>query len=65
MNKMKKNITILFTIALIVFTVVAANAQPLGPGGGSGPTPFGFVEILIGAGALFGAQKAYDAKKEK
>tara|TARA_B000000441_G_C21480008_1_gene197727 strand:+ start:399 stop:521 length:123 start_codon:yes stop_codon:yes gene_type:complete len=37
-------------------------AQPINP---NAPTPFGFVEVLIGAGALLGGKKLHDAKKKK
>lgn len=55
------------TIAAIALTFGLSYAQPgpPSPGGGTAPTPFGFVELLIGAGALYGGKKALDARKEK
>ncbi len=44
---------------------LSAQPSPPTPGGGNAPTPFGFLELLIGAGALYGGKKAYDAKQKK
>jgi hypothetical protein len=55
---MKKFIS---TIVLL-FVANIALAQPAGPGS---PVPFGFVELLIGAGAIYGGKKTLDARKEK
>ncbi len=54
------NIKTLFTICLSIVAVGVITAQPGGP---AAPTPFGFVELLIGAGAAFGGYKAYKNKK--
>jgi hypothetical protein len=56
------NKTTLYT-ALFLLCGFAAVAQPDFPN--PSPTPFGFLEILIGAGALYGGKKVYDQKKEK
>jgi len=60
---MKKVIT---TISL-VFAVSLLNAQPgpPTPDGQQSPTPIGFVELLVGAGAVLGGKKALDAAKDK
>lgn len=62
---MRKNIT----IAAIALSSGLTYAQPGPPepggGGRNAPTPFGFVELIIGAGALYGGKKAWDAKKNK
>ena len=53
-------------IALVfVLTVLVLNAQPAKGNPGSTPTPFGFVELLIAAGAAYGGKKVYDKKKGK
>ncbi|MEQ9263437.1 MAG: hypothetical protein RLP14_09775 [Owenweeksia sp.] len=59
MIDLKKHI---LTLAFIGLFSIAANAQPEEP---DAPTPFGFVEVLIGAGALLGGKKVYDANKKK
>ena len=61
---MKKTI---ITLGLAFCTTCFLQAQPgpPTPGGGNAPTPFGFIELLIGAGALYGGKKAYDAKKKQ
>ncbi len=46
----------------LVFTSYVGNAQPLNP---MAPAPFGFVELLIGAGALYGSKKVYEAREKK
>lgn len=58
---MNKSIFLTLLFICIVFTV---SAQPDLPNNGS-PTPFGFIELLIGAGALYGGKKLHDYKKEK
>ena len=55
---------ILLTCTLLLGGVILVFAQPTG-GGPTSPTPFGFVEILIGAGVLYGGRKAYLARKDK
>lgn len=54
------NIKILFTICISLVSIGVISAQPGNP---SSPVPFGFVELLIGAGAAFGGYKAYKSKK--
>jgi hypothetical protein len=54
-----KNLTLL--LALCLFCAFAAYAQPDVP---DAPVPFGFVELLIGAGALYGGKKVYDKNKK-
>ncbi len=53
--------------ALVVFIclsfVVAINAQPGDPGGDP-DVPLGGIELLIAAGALFGAKKWLDRGKK-
>lgn len=49
--------------ACFLLCAFGAIAQPDLPN--PAPTPFGFLEILIGAGALYGGKKVYDKKKEK
>jgi hypothetical protein len=54
-------------IVFIIILSVAAIAQPTGggPGGGGDPNvPLGGIEILITAGALFGAKKWLDRNKK-
>jgi uncharacterized membrane protein len=61
---MKKNHTYIaiFTIALTLCLSFNAFSQPGNP---DEPVPFGFVELLIGAGALYGAKKVHDKNKDK
>lgn len=54
-----KYVLTLFFLILVSF---AAFSQPEDP---DAPTPFGFVELLIGAGALYGGKKAYQARKDR
>jgi proline racemase len=58
---MKSNTIIL--IALLLVTGIVAMAQPAGPN--PNPTPFGFVELLISAGAIYGGKKVYFKNAEK
>lgn len=54
-------------IVFLVLVSAAALAQPTGggPGGGGDPNvPLGGIEILIAAGALFGAKKWLDRSKK-
>lgn len=55
-------------VAFFIFTSSLLAAQPGGggPGGGGDPdVPLGGIELLIAAGALFGAKKALDKRKLK
>lgn len=56
---------ILVSFLSIAYAGVAQSQGPPPPPGSNNPAPFGFVELLIGAGALYGGKKAYDKKKEK
>lgn len=51
-------------IAAFVLVGGLLSAQPDRGNPNNTPTPFGFVESLIAAGAVFGSKKVYDAKKE-
>lgn len=51
--------------SIIVLSAVALKAQPAKGNPGTTPTPFGFVELLVAAGAAYGGKKAYDKKKGK
>lgn len=53
---------IFFTLCLFTLFAGLAIAQPGNP---TAPAPFGFVEVLIGAGAAFGGYKAYKQKSQK
>ena len=50
------------TLALLIILTLPAFSQPEDP---DAPTPFGFVELLIGAGALYGAKQAWSNRKDK
>ncbi len=50
-------------IALLLFCSLGAFAQPDMPN--PTPTPFGFLELLIGAGALYGGRKAFQERDKK
>lgn len=55
------------TCSLLLLSIGAVLAQP-GSGGSGGPgtpTPFGFLELLISAGVLYGGKKAYEAQNNK
>lgn len=58
-------------LVLVVFFIgissfLAAQPGGGGPGGGGDPdVPLGGIELLIAAGALFGAKKAFNRKKIK
>ena len=55
-------------VAFLLFFSSILSAQPGGggPGGGGDPdVPLGGIELLIAAGALFGAKKALDKKKNR
>ena len=54
-------------ILICFLTSTALLAQPTGggPGGGGDPdVPLGGIELLIAAGALFGAKKWFDKSKK-
>lgn len=53
---------LLLSVIFLGITMVAF-AQPGDPGGDP-DVPLGFIEILIAAGALFGAKKWLDRNKE-
>ncbi len=53
-------------LGLVVFFMFMSSflaAQPGGGGPGDPDVPLGGIELLIAAGALFGAKKALDKKK--
>ncbi len=52
---------ILATAVLFIASTVYLSAQPGNP---STPVPFGFLEGLVGAGALYGAYKIKKGKKQ-
>lgn len=54
-------------LSVLIFFSIAANAQPGDPGGdpGENPVPISGIEILLGAGALFGAKKFLQNRKNK
>lgn len=54
---------IIITSTVLLFAFVSFG-QPDKGNPNNAPTPFGFVELLIGAGALYGGKKVYDAKKK-
>ena len=55
---MKSWLKIFALIVFISFSFVSImKAQPGDPGGGGPPVPLGGIELLIAAGALFGAKK--------
>lgn len=64
MNYRSNIIKITLTCILLIWSMGLVLAQP-DNGGPTNPTPFGFVELLIGAGALYGGRKAYLAQKDK
>jgi hypothetical protein len=49
-------------LALLLCCSLWGFAQPDAPN--PAPTPFGFVELLIGAGALYGGRKVHQARKK-
>jgi len=56
------------TLSLFLILVAGVSfAQPGGggPGGGGPPVPISGIEVLIGAGALWGAKKVRDYRKAK
>ncbi|MCF6351452.1 MAG: hypothetical protein L3J06_00425 [Cyclobacteriaceae bacterium] len=56
----------LAVIFIFISSLLAAQPGGGGPGGGGDPdVPLGGIELLIAAGALFGAKKAFDKKKSK
>ncbi len=62
MKRSTNLLRISLSCALLVGSMGLLMAQPANP---TSPTPFGFVELLIGAGALYGGKKAYDQRKKK
>ena len=50
------------TLTFLTLLCLPAFCQPEDP---DAPTPFGLVEILIGAGALYGGKKVYQARAKK
>lgn len=56
---------ILIAVVLLIFPLAWASAQPGDPGNGPPGVPLGGLEYLLGAGALYGIKKIYDARKKK
>lgn len=56
----KKYIVLLF----VLWLNVDVAAQPQSGGGNSNPTPIGFTEVLLLGGAVVGAQKIRNRKKQ-
>ena len=52
-------------LVILLFVTYPIIAQPGDPGGDPDAVPITGIEILIGAGALFGAKKIYDSRKKK
>ena len=52
-------------IAALVVSGLTLNAQPSKGNPGGNPTPFGFTEILLLAGAAYGGKKAHDKYKKE
>lgn len=52
-------------ILFLFFALPVVTAQPPPPPGSNNPAPLGFVELLLGAGAAYGAKKVYDKKKKQ
>jgi|GEM_PF-1240156 len=50
------------TLTLLIILTLPALGQPEDP---EAPTPFGFVELLIGAGALYGGRKVHQSSRRK
>lgn len=53
---------IMFAVVVVMAASAELSAQPTGL---PTPTPFGFTEVLIGAGLLYGGRKAYKARAGK
>lgn len=52
------------SVLLITIILLGSTFTALGqPGNPTSPAPFGFLEVLIGAGAILGGKKAYDKRK--
>lgn len=63
MRLFKKQVVILI---LFFIPFYGMNAQPGDPGDDpDNPVPIGGIEILIALGALFGAKKVYDIRKNR
>jgi len=48
---------ILLLAGLLLLGIESLDAQPPPPPGSNNPAPLGFVEILLGAGAIYGARQ--------
>ncbi len=57
---MKSFIKYALTLSFLIILTIPAFSQPEDP---DAPTPFGFIEVLIAAGALYGGKKAYNQRK--
>lgn len=57
----------LVVVSLFISSILAAQPGAGDPNGGGkpgNPVPFSGIELLIGAGALLGAKKAFDKRKK-
>lgn len=54
--------SLVFSIGFILIASIA-YAQPGAPD--FTPSPFGFVELLVGAGAIYGGKKSLDSHRKK
>lgn len=64
MNNSKKRSKFLkfsLMLGLIIFSFYTLDAQPTGPG--TSPTPFGFLEAMILAGAAYGGKEYLKKRK--
>ena len=59
--KNRKILTFLLVVCLLGLAITA-SAQPTGGGPGA-PVPFGFLEVLMGAGLLYGGYKKMHDQK--
>ena len=51
-------------LGLFMFCSTLVAAQPGNPGGGGPPVPISGIEILIGAGGLYGVRKLMKKKNQ-
>ncbi|NVK28639.1 MAG: hypothetical protein HWE14_11380 [Flavobacteriia bacterium] len=64
---MKSHRSFVYVVIAFIFCLlisIHSEAQPTG-GGPTEPAPFGFVEVLIGAGLVYGGKKAYAQRSNK
>lgn len=56
---------LVYSTILVAICQAGLNAQPNEGNPNFSPTPFGFVEILVVAGAALGSKKLYDRQRTK